>query len=1209
MSNTQPAYLTVALQGKNLLEASAGTGKTFTVALLYLRALLGVGTPNNKPLDIEKILVVTFTNAATEELIDRIRLRIKEAIAYIDVPGSDKQLMDVLQQAYALHGDKASCKALLRTALSRVSFANISTIHKFCASLCESIAIDAGLPLAAMLSTDRGDISTSIKDLWRENVGQGDDYYQSKVTKYTDHESIYQKMLLKQASSLAKEKISLLKPDFFECLPDRSELEGFFKKYQTIYKSPYNNEDKIKKYLDDLYAIGHGQIKIQASVIKFFTASKLAGDGSFKKSADDSLLLSLKKEVANSKFFQLCETLHGTSKKNIPFVDLSYFNKSYRSLLNRLEKAESESELIYSDRLIQLAAKVSEDEAVATLIRDKLPLAIIDEFQDTDPFQYQLFNNIYSGENCGLLMVGDPKQAIYAFRGGDIYTYLQAKNDAQNTYNLPFNFRSASAVVKGINAIFEQAEAPAHVNNKKGAFNQPAIKFEPVEAKADKPLLMLECDGQLKPLEAVTGEYINDNADCSLNSAARQRICAQHAASYVDKLLSLADSGRCVLPKSTKSQAPASPLKRGDIAVLVNSHAEAKLLKSALSEKGIASLTHSKESIYQEPEAYDLWLILRAILEPNNQRYFEAALLASINGLGYQKAYQVINGEALLETWVATFHELHQVFLEVGPLLALTRWFAAIGATQSFMQLENDRQATNVMQLLELLQEDYALFGGGLKLLKRFERAIASDDNSDENLLRLESDEDRVKIMTIHASKGLEFPVVLVPFAWRDSVKVRDRLYSAHDEQGSSILGFGDEVKNAQKQELLDEKLRLFYVALTRASRHLVLLFIDSGKSTKKNGEQPSVNYNQSPLAWYFPTPNDKTSVSVAHQNFVAAMDKANEGCVNLHSCSINVAPHKDTEPLALQQRVCRVFDGKIDYRIGISSFSMITRNYNVVLKDAGESEGIVEETVKSLEPKGRHALAKGAHIGTALHNVLEVTDFTQWQTGENQKAKAALEFVMQKELKANGVIANAEKLEQALPEYTAWMTEVIRTPFLTDDSSAIALADLKSWQAELNFTFLLSPSFSKGGLRELLASMGYRLEGLSGNSIYGMLTGAIDLVFCHEGKYYLADYKSNYLGPDYDAYAEGCLANNNDAKAYTLQYLIYCLALHLHLVTRLPGYDYDKHFGGAFYLYMRGMHPQQPGKGVFFHQPTKQAIDKLSSYFLPTNKQLEPSV
>lgn len=1199
MSDVKAAYLAVPLQGKNLLEASAGTGKTFTVALLYLRALLGVGTPNNKPLAVEEILVVTFTNAATEELIERIRLRIKEAIAYLDVVNSkEAELAAVLNAAFDLHrGDKGYCKHLLKKALSHISFANISTIHSFCADICKGIAIDSGLPLAITLSTDSEVINESIMDVWRENVAQGDNYYQSLIDNLAKHKTVYKKALSRQVLNLSQPQDSILNQSFFAVRPERAELLKFFNKYTSIYNAPYNNEAKVAQALSDLYAVEPEHTKIAPSTLKFFTASNLGVSGKISAKADAALLAELKTEVAMNAFFALCDTFHRTRKKSIPLVDYRFFYTSTQSLLARLKKTETNTGNIYSDRLIQLAADVSEDKRVAELIRKRLPLAIIDEFQDTDPFQYQLFNNIYSGKDNGLLMVGDPKQAIYAFRGGDIYTYLQAKKDADNTYNLDTNFRSADAIVAGIKAIFEQPLCEEHKRYAQGAFNQPQIEFTDVKAKADKPLLMVEHEGKLKPLEAIAGEYISDNVDCSLNAAARQRITGEHAASYIHKLLSLADSEQCFLCDDSGG-AKRRLLKPSDIALLVNSHSEAKLLKTALLNLGIASLTQSKETIYQEQEAYDIWLILRAIVEPKNAHYFEAALLAEVNGLGYRKVYEVINNEDVLQQWIAKFHELNESFLSLGPLVALTRWFNLIGATQSFMKLENDRKATNVTQLLELLQEDYVLFGGGLKLLTRFERAIVEEDSTDESLIRLESDEDRVKIITIHASKGLEYPVVILPFAWRDSVQVRDSLYSAHDIEGNALLGFCEQIKSAQKQELLDEKLRLFYVALTRASRHLVLFFIDAQEPRKLTS---SSAYNKSPLAWYFPTASDDDSVSYAHLNFVKALRKANAGCISLHDCTVaNEVGECASNESFDDEKIGKLFSGKIEQRMGTSSFSMLSRGYSAVLKDDDELQSKNEDI--TLSPQGRHALARGANIGNALHNVLEYTDFTKWCTAISKETLNNLTQLVRRELKANGVILKRDKLEEELPKYTQWMHEVIMTPFLDIGNTNIALANLKEWRAELSFTFELSSSFSKSGLRELLRNLGYSLEGLKGPSIYGMLTGSIDLVFCNDGKYYLADYKSNHLGVDFDAYISSALALNNDKKAYTLQYLIYCLALHLHLSKRIRGYNYEEHFGGAFYLYMRGMHPDHEGKGVFFHLPEKHVIDQLVNYFLPKN-------
>ena len=1200
-----PAYLAVSLQGNNLLEASAGTGKTFTVALLYLRAILGLGTTNNKPLAVKSILVVTFTNAATEELIGRIRERIKEALLYVDHPGKDSALIDVLNAAYQLNDrDKQQCKILLKTALSEISFAHISTIHSFCAEICKTIAVDSGLPLSISLSTDSTLIEQTIKDVWRENISSGGGYYQSLVSKYSSHESIYRKALTNNMHQLAVPKDAILQEEFFNLRPERQRLEAFFEKYKPLFKAPYN-ESKVREALRSLYSVTEDNFQITAKTVKFFSANNIISDGSIKAKADENLKATLLTEVVSISFFALCAPFSSTRKRNLPFVNFNFFYKSYQSLVKRLNVQEGVTGHIYSDRLIQLAAGVSDDKRVAELMRKKLPLAIIDEFQDTDPFQYRLFKNIYNAPDCGLLMVGDPKQAIYAFRGGDVHTYLKAKQDVQHCYDLSNNYRSADKLVAGINTIFEQPLIKEHKHNEEGVFSQKDIDFLPVTAKANKSLLMVERNGEVSPLCAIYGEYLPDNADCSLNAGARQSVIAKSCSEYVSKLLSLSKQGKCYFVDSEKTDVKKETLKHSDIALLVNSHTEAKLLKSALLENGIASLTQSRESIYQEQEAYDCWLILRAILEPVNQRYFESALLAEVNGLGYKKVYDIINNEAVLQEWVGNVHELNESLLTKGPLVAMTRWFNMVGATQWLMKIENDRQATNVTQLLELLQDDYTLFGGGLKLLMRFERMISSSDNADESLIRLESDEDRVKIITIHSSKGLEYPVVFVPFAWRDSVQMRDKLYSSHDETGDIVLGFSDEIKKAQIKELKNEKLRLFYVALTRASRHLVLYFIDAHDSKSKSLD-PSKAYNQSPLGWYFPTSNDSESVQLAHTSFNKALTKVNEGCTTLDSCDLSSVDEELFSPTTQDlEKTGKTFAGVVDQRIGTTSFSMLTRGYSVALKDDDENEEQAEQD--NVIPKGRYSLAKGAHIGTALHNVLEFTDFTTMAKQSDEENKTQLRSLLKRELMANGVVVNNEKLEQVIPEYTQWMEEVINTPFLNIESDTpLALKNLTSYYPELTFTFSLDRHFSKSGLRTLLIQLGYNLEGLSGSSIYGMLTGAIDLIFLHDGKYYLADYKSNHLGNDYSSYTVDKLAVNNDKKAYTLQYLIYTVALHKHLSERIHDYSYEAHFGGVLYLYLRGMHPKQGDKGVFFDLPDYSIVESLSNYFSSADKLME---
>lgn len=1217
MNNSKsPTYLEVPLVGKNLLEASAGTGKTFTVALLYLRALLGLGTPENKPLTVEEILVVTFTNAATEELIGRIRERIKDALQYIDRPeinknlNNDEDLNKVLAAAY-LPGSvgKKQCKVLLKTALSEFSFAHISTIHSFCVEICNTVSLDSGLPLSITLSTDSEHIDQPITDLWRENIYLDDESYNTIVGKYSVHTKIYKKFLNKQIAQLQTPESSVLEERFLNFLPERKILEDHFKKYRSLYIGVYKKTETLVGHLDGLYKCRQSK-KIPKKHLNYFSAHKLLDEKVFKaiskKEEQARIDADLKKElvsdVEKNEFFSFLNAFQNANKRDISLVDYSLFYKSFKSLDNRLTHQENSSTRIFSDRLIQIAADVSEDKRIAELIRNKLPLAIIDEFQDTDPFQYRLFKNIYSGEDCGLLMVGDPKQAIYSFRGGDVYTYLKAKGDVINTYDLKDNYRSADKVVRGINAIFSQLGFDNHPHHTEGAFNQKNIGFVKITAKARKPLLQVESDGEFKPLCAIHAEYLADNSECQLDTLSRRRVVTKNCAEYVHKLLSLSSEDKCFVNEKVKgSDTRQQPLKHSDIALLVNSHTEAMLLKRCLQDKGIPSLTNTQNSIYKEQEAYDCWLILRAILEPTNHRYFESALLATVNGLSYQQVYARIHDDIKLQEWVEELHKLHENIQKQGPLVAINGWFNMVDADQSFIHAENDRRATNVLQILELLQDDFVLFGGGQKMLTRFERAIANEDNSDESLLRLESDEDRVKIVTIHSSKGLEYPVVIVPFAWSQPGQLRDVLYSTHDEQGNALYGFSDQVKNAQQQEIKDEKLRLFYVALTRATQHLKLYFIDSHIPRT---HQLSNAYNKSPLGWYFPTANDTESVKTAYSNFVKSLEAVNKGCVSLDDCEIS--QETNDKQLVSLKKIGKKLNTKIQkymYR-GTSSFSMITKGYSVALKDADEEDSKDSSQQVLMAPEGRHALAKGAHIGTALHNVLEYTDFTRWAGDADDDSREVLDDLVQRELKANGVIVDNKKLELVLHEYSQWIVEVINTPFLNiENNDSVALKDLKNWYPELEFTFPLDHGFSRGGLRDLLEGLGYNLSGLSGSSISGMLTGSIDLVFNHNGKYYLADYKSNHLGNNYSAYTPEKLAISNDKKAYTLQYLIYTVALDKHLSKRISDYDYEKHFGGVFYLYLRGMHPEQGDKGIFFEKPGKSAIEVLSAY-LSNNKQ-----
>jgi len=1233
----QPQYLSISLTGNTLLEASAGTGKTFTVALLYLRALLGMGTPNNRPLKVKEILVVTFTNAATEELIERVRLRIKEALVCLsDISNSenDSALVSVLQQAkeqYRL--DNHVIKERLESALSNISFARISTIHSFCADLLNSIALDAGLPMNVSLTTDGAVLDDAINDGWRENIEKSTKSYSSgKVDSHKKHASVYREFLSKGQSTIQLDENEFAIETYLACLPDKDVLDSFFSKFARLLNGDYKKENVVKENIEALYQVSKDVPSIASKTLRFFACSKLKGQqGAAALKKEPDLCEEMDVQVEQSEFFKFCEKAIGVKPRKIFFVDLDLYHQSHQNILGRVEQNESLTSELHSDRLIQLAAQASEQKEVANKLRKELPLAIIDEFQDTDPFQYQLFNNIYGSLNLeeensssGLIMVGDPKQAIYGFRGGDIYTYLKAKPNVsdegisdeetvgekgllekQNQVELRTltqNFRSTEQIVQGIEQIFlnRQQHSPEFE-----PFNHPKIPFVKVTAGASQSELIIEQNDNGKPLQAITGVYLDDNQDASLNAASKKSLIAKKSAEYVKKLLALSENGKCFFQKKGSGQR--SKLKPSDICLLVNVHSEASLLKKALHDQNVPSLTQARNSVLEEQEAYDCWLVLKAILNPSDKHSAQEALLAKMSGLGYQGALAITSDEDLMRQCVSTLHKLNDVLKYKGPMVAIKRWLSYVGASSRLMKVEHDRESTNIHQVLELLQDEFCQVGGGLKLLTRFEQSMqATEQAADERLIRLESDEDRVKIVTIHTSKGLEYPIVLLPFGWNDSIQNRGPLYSAHSDNGDTILGFNRSkeagpVKKAKEKELRDEKLRLFYVALTRASHHLAVFFIDSQAPQSK---KVASGYNKSVLAHYFPTENDEVSVAEAHKEFEDAVSKTNGDCIALDDVQEPITGTPDyavnDENETTQQP--RIFKGEVAQHIGVSSFSMLTRGYHLELKDQDEESEMVTDVqvINSLDVPDRFTLAKGAHIGTALHNVLEYSDFVRWKGSSQEDRTQSLDTLLTRELKSNGVIRNDKALKEGLPAYRQWMMEVLQTPFhSTKNEDAIALQDIEHWFPELDFTFQMENSLSRDRLEALLKEHGeYTISGFKGIPIHGMLQGAIDLIFCHNDKYYLADYKSNHLGDDFDAYDQEGLRRSILEKGYRLQYLIYTLALHLHLSQRLDTYDYDTHVGGAYYLYLRGMHPDHPGSGVFFDRPPKALIDAMASFF-----------
>ncbi len=1176
------------LHGVQLIEASAGTGKTYTIANLYLRLVL------ERELEVPQILVVTFTNAATEELRARIRRRLREARELL-MSGEAEDDGDLGSIVLRRAADPSAAVRLLDDAVARMDEAAVYTIHGFAQRMLTDHAFESGAPFEAeLLRDEHGLRRAAVEDFWRRRfygAPVADVAWASAEWKTPDG-------LYRQISGLLGRDAARLLPE--EAADRAQELEARWHALREELAAAWAREgEAVSELLRASPALKANIYNAKAvdEVLHSFAAwieSHAQPAGILPKRLN--LLTSGKLAVSTKKghdapagpLFDLCAELEALGPRLARARRAALLGEAVAFARQAIaEHKRARRLLAYDDLLTQLDGVLAggEGAALAGRIRERFPVAMIDEFQDTDPLQYRIFSTVYSDTERGearsgksesgsaaLFMIGDPKQAIYGFRGADIFAYLQAKREAQdNAYTLATNWRSASALVDSVNRLFEASPCP---------FLFEDIEFHPVQAsdRADQEPLML--DGATPAPLACW--WLPRTGDKPLPGAAAKQAAADACAHEIAGLLAAATKGAATL--GTR------PLIARDLAVLVRDRFEAAVVREALEAVGIASVFLTRDSIFATPEAEALRRVLRAVAEPGSARALRAALATDLLGADAAALEALNHEEDAWETWLTRFHAANQRWREHGFMAMFTQLLAECAIAHRLLaeELDGERRLTNLLQLGELLAVAAGERSGFEALLRWLDERIAEPDGEDEEQqLRLESDESLVQVVTVHASKGLEYPLVFLPFPWSAKpFKPKDPLeytnpFLFHTEGDYALcadLGSDEREAHARlaERERLAEDLRLLYVALTRA-RHRVYL---SWGAVAGAGE--------SALAWLL---HGERGMDGRDEDALRAdllgFDEAGAGLELRDLPTAPAARPPSREPGAQH---ARPFAGRIDGGWRVTSYSGLVAGHGERAELPDYDAVALDEAAPPAPARLQRdafAFPRGAQAGLFLHALLERLDFPQAH-GET------LSQAVRDGLRLHGFDPDWR------PAIEALITRVLDTPL---DDAGLRLRDLERTDRrdELAFYYPLA-RLEPGALDALLARRGpleLDGEGLHFSPLRGMMKGFIDLTFRRDGRYYLADYKSNHLGDSAEDYGQERVTDAMREHRYELQYLIYCVALHRHLRTRLPDYDYERDFGGVFYLFLRGMRPDAgPRLGVYRDRPEPELIEALDALF-----------
>ncbi|WP_162062537.1 exodeoxyribonuclease V subunit beta [Vibrio taketomensis] len=1169
--------MTFPLHGARLIEASAGTGKTFTIAGLYLRLLLGHGSESSRHqvlLTVDQILVVTFTEAATAELRDRIRARIHDArIAFARGESNDPVIQPLLTEIR----DHQQAASILLQAERQMDEAAVYTIHGFCQRMLTQNAFESGSRFDNEFVTDESHLKAQIvADYWRRNfyplplklAGEVRSIWGSPAALLGDISGYLIGAPLKLSVNAMQGDLAALHQTNLEQIDQLKKqwLAGQKDYHDLIANSGINKRSYSAKSLPAWLA-----------AVDEWASSETTSYGypeQLEKFAQNVLIeKTAKGEAPQHAVFAAIEAFLA-EPVSLKAPLLAHAIEHCRTML---AKAKQQKQwLSFDDLLTNLSAAIDNDEAglLAERIRTLYPVAMIDEFQDTDPLQYSIFSRIYLPHpQCGLFMIGDPKQAIYGFRGADIFTYIKARNQVSSHFTLGTNWRSSADMVAAVNQVFELPDSAF-------IYDQD-IPFIPVAPSPNAEQRSWQLNGIKQP--ALT-YWLQEAQDKPLAKGEYLEAMAKATADQIQTILTAAQQGQACFTSGKGSDA----IKAGDIAVLVRTGSEGRMIKQALSKQGIASVyLSSRDSVFSAAIAQDVQRLLQAVLTPENDRALRASLASELFALDAGSLDALNNDESVWENAVNEFKEYRKLWLQRGVLPMLRAVMSKRHIAERLLEEENgERHLTDLMHLGELLQQASGELDSDHGLLRWLAQAISDAQHglggSDDQIQRLESERNLVQIVTIHKSKGLEYELVFLPFVLSYREASEAKYYDAQNDQTILDITKNDAALAQADKERLAEDLRLIYVALTRAVYGCFIgaAPLRNGRSTK---EPTGVHHS---AIGYLLQNGQEGSIS----DLTNAITRQANG---LECVVLSDLPPSYDEPFVANEvqantLYARELEQEIDRSWRITSYSGLVKqgshhsaDDDLLRLDVDSSQEQDEQELVEPE-RSIFTFPRGARPGTFLHSLFEEVEFTEPANSEaNQQVILSL--------------MESEQLElEWLPILQQLVDTVLATPL---DGKELRLNQKTAAQRLVEMEFLLPIEVLAAAELNRVIQRNDTLSAKAGDlgfhTVQGMLKGFIDLVFEHQGKYYVLDWKSNHLGDEIHDYHGDALRQAMADHRYDLQYQIYALALHRFLRSRVANYDYQQHFGGVYYLFLRGMDGEGQ-HGIFSAKPSLQFLTEL---------------
>lgn len=1196
-------------RGTTLVEASAGTGKTFNIAMSVVRLLLEQDE-SGAPLvgGVGNILVVTFTKAATDELIARIRTVLRHAHeVYHGLPSAVGMETQQLLLQLAKGRDGVMVKARIAQALAEIDTLAVYTIHSFCKRVLDEFALESGTAFGAALLDDDGElVQGAMQDWWRLRFYADEALASFAVARSWSPDTFVKDYRLWRrfpgviispnvALETARAHAATSLAQLSQCWNER-EFRDAVADVDWKKDAPCTPGALLDATVQQVQAAIAGDLGAAREV-----ATALSLDALLDKAGARSNAQKAKRaQIATWPLAQAASALQAAlvQLEQALRVDCLYHARTW------VDSEKRRRNILGFDDLLEALHRVLQtqgaDGLLAQAIRRQFHAALIDEFQDTDLFQFGIFDTAFRGRP--LFLIGDPKQAIYAFRGADVHAYLAAVRTAQPQFTLATNYRSASGMVQAVNAVFAQRGAP---------FVEQAIQFEPATASPKSgPKARLDGTHNLHWLFVGPDDSKGKSTVTSVTTARRLIIaaCVRHIAAQLE-----------------------AGWRPGSIAVLVRDKREGVEVAEALQAHRIPAVVSGLGNVIESDEMLELQLVLEAVATPRHESRVRAALATRLWGCNATEMLRLsqAGSENQWDAVIAQLTALRDTWLAHGFLQAVQELVATRDITARFMAFtDGERRLTNLRHVIELLHGAASSGLLNMEELLRHMRAQRADVKREREIteLRLETDADAVQVLTIHKSKGLQFDLVYCP-----------TLYAARPVDGSDplLVHEGAEVvfdhadprtpERVQQAEVerLAEDCRLAYVALTRARFRTYAGWGAVGSTTGVvRGAWNSA------LAYLLATDAELEQCAVIerpdrvanafrqnvdlYEQVLRRLVDAHPGTMYLETID-SVAPGVTVRPgntATAPAYAARTLPNTVPVRTRfetytISSFTHLAAGAHAAgAHGASDAARDVDDVRLPMLPEPEipasdfRSFPAGRRAGTVLHTLFEHSRFDD--RDDVLRERVALTLLRNQ-------LATAED-DPRIEATVHMMRAVFEAPLAP---WPVTLANVAPDRVRHEWQFLLPfGSASQAYTRQAIARCFERhggpdgaryaatLRQLGNARVHGFLTGFVDLVFEHRGQWYVVDWKSNQLGVSNEAYQRDALQRAMEANHYTLQYHLYVVALHRYLRVRVPGYDYDTHMGGAAYAFLRGFHAHNGAvsHGWFTDRPSRELINALSA-------------